>query len=302
MGDSGAPQPAPEANRRAAEKAAAEAKKHQTEAEATMGAKEDDKKDEKAKSTPETEATEKEEKAQSARGQKRERESGHSGAPQPADPGKEEKRYAPQPNSPAIGIQRSNGLPFGSFATKTREHAELQRCGRLLALDLGRDDPFPKPKGGASQPATVSSFDDKFKGLKPHPDAYPPPHGETGQLQALVYVHPPPKLQDCMSPENRFLVWTFVAPTFWGYLASRRALRQCRSSLLRMGFRGFLANREFLPSCPSYYNALRGYNDPTIYRPDLRQAQALWYRRDVDPTSDSSEPELSSDSSEPSDA
>jgi hypothetical protein len=107
---------------------------------------------------------------------------------------------AGNPNSRATGIQRGNGLPFGSFATKTRAHAELRRCWRLLALGLGRDDPFPKPKGGASQPATVSSFDgilytkqtDKFKGLKPHQDAYPPPHGETGQLQALVYVHPTP--------------------------------------------------------------------------------------------------------------
>ena len=32
----------------------------------------------------------------------------------------------------------------------------------------------------------------KFKGLQPHQDIYPPPNGETGQLQALVYVHPPP--------------------------------------------------------------------------------------------------------------
>lgn len=105
-----------------------------------------------------------------------------------------------KPNSRATGIQRSNGLPFGSFATKTRAHSELRRCWRLLAVVLGRDDPFPKPTGGASQPATASSFDgilytkqtDNFKGLKPHQDAYPPPHGETGQLQALVYVHPTP--------------------------------------------------------------------------------------------------------------
>ena len=233
MGDSGAPQPAPEANRRAAEKAAAEAKKHQTEAEATMGAKEDDKKDEKAKSTPETEATEKEKKAQSARGQKRERESGHSSAPQPADPRKEEKRYAPNNRA------------------------------------YTKDEFF----------------------------AYWPDPNEAQQQWDDAKTTPPQ--QDCMSPENRFLVWTLVAPTFWGYLASRRALRRQgfrRSSLLLMGFRGFLANRVGI------YNVLRSYLDPTIYRPDLRQAHALWYRRDVDPTSDSSEPELSSDSSEPSDA
>ena len=104
------------------------------------------------------------------------------------------------PNSRSVGIVRSNGLPFGTFATKTRAHAELRRCWRLLALVLGRDDPFPAPPRGVSQPAVISSFDgilytkatDNFRGLKPHTDTYPPPHGETGQLQALAYVHPPP--------------------------------------------------------------------------------------------------------------
>ena len=104
------------------------------------------------------------------------------------------------PNSSSVGIIRSNGLPFGTFATKTRAHAELRRCWRLLALVLGRDDPFPAPPRGVSQPAVISSFDgilytkatDNFRGLKPHTDTYPPPHGETGQLQALAYVHPPP--------------------------------------------------------------------------------------------------------------
>ena len=104
------------------------------------------------------------------------------------------------PNSSSVGIIRSNGLPFGTFATKTRAHAELRRCWRLLALALGRDDPFPAPLCGASQPALITSFDgilytrasDNFTGLKPHTDTYPPPHGETGQLQALAYVHPPP--------------------------------------------------------------------------------------------------------------
>ena len=104
------------------------------------------------------------------------------------------------PNSSSVGIIRSNGLPFGTFATKTRAHAELRRCWRLFALALGRDDPFPAPPCGASQPALITSFDgilytratDNFTGLKPHTDTYPPPHGETGQLQALAYVHPPP--------------------------------------------------------------------------------------------------------------
>ena len=81
--DSGAPQPAQETDGRAAEKAAAEAKKHQTEEEGTSGAKEDDKKDKQ------------EEKAESARGQKREHESGQSGSAQPATTRKIEKRYAP---------------------------------------------------------------------------------------------------------------------------------------------------------------------------------------------------------------
>ena len=105
------------------------------------------------------------------------------------------------PNSSKVGIIRSNGLPFGEFAREKRAHAELRRCWRLLALGLGRDDPFPAPPRGASQPAVISSFDgilytkaaDNFKGLKPHMDTYPPPHGETGQLQALAYVHPPPR-------------------------------------------------------------------------------------------------------------
>ena len=105
-----------------------------------------------------------------------------------------------KPNSRGTGIQRSNGLPFGSFATKTRAHEELRRCWRLLALALGRDDPFPAPNRGASQPAVVTSFDgilftkkgDNFKCVQPHQDVNPPPHGETGQLQALVYVHPSP--------------------------------------------------------------------------------------------------------------
>ena len=105
-----------------------------------------------------------------------------------------------RPNSRSTGIQRSNGLCFGSFATKTRAHEELRRCWKLLALALGRDDPFPKPTRGAIQPAVLTSFDgilfteegDDFKGLKPHQDTFPPPHGETGQLQGLVYVHPPP--------------------------------------------------------------------------------------------------------------
>ena len=105
------------------------------------------------------------------------------------------------PNSKSAGIIRSNGLPFGTFAAKTRAHAELRRCWRLLAVALGRDDPFPAPARGASQPAVISSFDgilytkatDNFTGLKPHTDTYPPPHGETGQLQALAYVHPPPQ-------------------------------------------------------------------------------------------------------------
>ena len=104
------------------------------------------------------------------------------------------------PNSSSVGIVRSNGLPFGTFATKTRAHAELRRCWRLLALALGRNDAFPALPRGASQPAVISSFDgilctkaaDNFTGLKPHTDTYPPPHGETGQLQALAYVHPPP--------------------------------------------------------------------------------------------------------------
>ena len=104
------------------------------------------------------------------------------------------------PNSSSVGIIRSNGLPFGTFATKTRAHAQLRRCWRLLALALGRDDPFPAPPRGASHPAVISSFDgilytkatDNFTGLKPHTDTYPPPYGETGQLQALAYVHPPP--------------------------------------------------------------------------------------------------------------
>ena len=104
------------------------------------------------------------------------------------------------PNSSSVGIIRSNGLPFGTFATKTRAHAELRRCWKLLALALGRNDPFQAPQRSASQPAVISSFDgilytkatDNFTGLKPHTDAYPPPHGETGQLQALAYVHPPP--------------------------------------------------------------------------------------------------------------
>ena len=104
------------------------------------------------------------------------------------------------PNSSRVGLIRSNGLPYGTFATKTRSHAELRRCWRLLALGLGRDDPFPALPRSASQPAVISSFDailytqetDNFRGLKPHTDTYPPPHGETGQLQALAYVHPPP--------------------------------------------------------------------------------------------------------------
>ena len=107
---------------------------------------------------------------------------------------------AGSPNSSRVGIIRSNGLPFGTFARQTRAHAELRRCWRLLALALGRDDVFPAPPRGASQPAVISSFDgilytkdtDNFTGLKPHTDTYPPPHGETGQLQALAYVHPPP--------------------------------------------------------------------------------------------------------------
>ena len=107
---------------------------------------------------------------------------------------------AGSPNSSRVGMIRSNGLPFGMFATKTRAHAGLRRCWRLLALGLGRDDPFPAPPSGATQPAVATSFDgilytkasDQYKGLKPHMDAYPPPHGETGQLQALAYVHPPP--------------------------------------------------------------------------------------------------------------
>ena len=62
------------------------------------------------------------------------------------------------PNSSSVGIIRSNGLPFGTFATKTRAHAELRRCWRLFALALGRDDPFPAPPCGASQPALITSL------------------------------------------------------------------------------------------------------------------------------------------------
>jgi hypothetical protein len=63
------------------------------------------------------------------------------------------------PNSSKVGILRSNGLPFGTFATSIRAHAELRRCWRLLAIALNRDDPFPAPPRGASQPAVISSFD-----------------------------------------------------------------------------------------------------------------------------------------------
>ena len=63
------------------------------------------------------------------------------------------------PNSSSVGIIRSNGLPFGTFATKTMAHAELRRCWRLLALALGRDDAFPAPPRGVSQPAVINSFD-----------------------------------------------------------------------------------------------------------------------------------------------
>ena len=63
------------------------------------------------------------------------------------------------PNSSSVGIIRSNGLPFGTFAAKARARAELRRCWRVFALALGRDDPFPAPVRGASQPAVISSFD-----------------------------------------------------------------------------------------------------------------------------------------------
>jgi hypothetical protein len=105
-----------------------------------------------------------------------------------------------KPNSKSTGLLRSNGLCFGRFACKLRDHDQLQRCWKLLATGVGREDPFRKPKHSVSQPVFLTSFDAvlctadsaKFKGLKPHQDIYPPPNGETGQLQALVYVHPPP--------------------------------------------------------------------------------------------------------------
>ena len=105
-----------------------------------------------------------------------------------------------KPNSKSTGLQRSNGLCFGRFACKLRDHDQLQRCWKLLATGVGREDPFRKPKHSVSQPVFLTSFDavlcttdsSKFKGLQPHQDIYPPPNGETGQLQALVYVHPPP--------------------------------------------------------------------------------------------------------------
>ena len=110
-----------------------------------------------------------------------------------------EARYPKESRIPML--QRSSGLCFGRFACKIRDHPELQRCWRLLATGLGRQDPFQRPKRSVTQPVFLTSFDAvlcttdsaKFKGLRPHRDVYPPPRGETCQLQALVYLHPPPE-------------------------------------------------------------------------------------------------------------
>ena len=108
-----------------------------------------------------------------------------------------------KPNSLRTGLQRSSGLPFGAMAVAIREHVQLRRVWNVLATGLGREAPFA---GGAAEHATyngpvITSFDailystacDNYQGIEKHRDVYPPPGGEPGQLQALTYIHPPPK-------------------------------------------------------------------------------------------------------------
>jgi hypothetical protein len=103
-----------------------------------------------------------------------------------------------KPNSKSTGLLRSNGLCFGRFACKLRDHDQLQRCWKLLATGVGREDPFRKPKHSVSQPVFLTSFDAvlrtadsaKFKGLKPHQDIYPPPNEEEANCRLLcMYTH-----------------------------------------------------------------------------------------------------------------
>ena len=70
---------------------------------------------------------------------------------------------AGKPNSVSTGLQRSNGMPYGNFACTIRAHEQLRRCWKLLAVALGRSDPFAQEQfsshGSVSQPAVATSFD-----------------------------------------------------------------------------------------------------------------------------------------------
>ena len=98
------------------------------------------------------------------------------------------------PNSPALGIQSSNGLSYGEFAVKIRGHLQVRRCWNLVVVGAGRRSPFP---GGNLLANVVTTFDGllfttdthKYKGLAAHVDSH---CGEPGQWQALAVVHPPP--------------------------------------------------------------------------------------------------------------
>lgn len=47
-----------------------------------------------------------------------------------------------KPNSPKLGLQRSNGLSYGTMAIAIRDNRQLRRCWQLLVVALGRCAPF----------------------------------------------------------------------------------------------------------------------------------------------------------------
>jgi hypothetical protein len=101
------------------------------------------------------------------------------------------------PNSPKLGIQRANGMPYSPFARGIRNNRYVRQFWHLACLASGRISPWANTEFAQT---VLTSFDGtlvtpkrhrKFvRGIQPHVDKYT---DEPGQLQAIVYVSPPPR-------------------------------------------------------------------------------------------------------------
>jgi hypothetical protein len=99
-----------------------------------------------------------------------------------------------KPNSRKWGIQRSNGLTYGSFASTVRSNLGIRRVWHLIVTAFGRISPFNGTSAAQLSAPVPTSMDGilftddghNYQTLKRHRDVY---KDEPGQLQALAVVH-----------------------------------------------------------------------------------------------------------------